>query len=393
MGRAYSSAPIRERAVSRPSGIGWEDGRMSPRDVVILGSTGSIGTQALDLVRANPNRFRVVALTAGGANTELFDQQVAEFAPRFHGLGGEASLEAAGLACDVVLNGISGAAGLGPTLAALDAGNTLALANKESLIIGGPVVTGRAKPGQIVPVDSEHSALAQCLRGGRPEEGRRLVLTASGGPFRGRTREQLGQVTVEEALAHPTWDMGPLVTINSATLVNKGLEVIEAHLLFDIPFDRIEVVVHPTSVVHSMVEFVDGSTLVQASPPTMLIPIALGLAWPDRVPETAPAVDWTRPQAWEFSPLDDEAFPAVRLAREAGESGGTAPAVYNAANEVCVEAFRTGALAFVDIVDTVGRVLHSRPVGSEGDLTVDDVLAADAWARVSAAEHVKDLPR
>jgi len=366
---------------------------MTPRDVVILGSTGSIGTQALDLVRANPDRFRVVALTAGGSNAELFERQVAEFAPRFKGLGGEASLEAAALACDVVLNGISGAAGLGPTLAALDAGNTLALANKESLIIGGPVVTGRAKPGQIVPVDSEHSALAQCLRGGRPEEVRRLVLTASGGPFRGRTREQLGQVTVDEALAHPTWDMGPLVTINSATLVNKGLEVIEAHLLFDIPFDRIEVVVHPTSVVHSMVEFVDGSTLVQASPPTMLIPIALGLAWPDRVPEAAPAVDWTRPQAWEFSPLDDEAFPAVRLAREAGESGGTAPAVYNAANEVCVEAFRTGALAFVDIVDTVGRVLHSRPVGSEPDLTVDDVLAADAWARASAAEHVKDLPR
>jgi 1-deoxy-D-xylulose-5-phosphate reductoisomerase len=373
--------------------MGWEDGRMSPRDVVILGSTGSIGTQALDLVRANPDRFRVVALTAGGSNTELFEQQVAEFAPRFHGLGGDASREAAGLGCDVVLNGISGAAGLGPTLAALDAGNTLALANKESLIIGGPVVTGRAKPGQIVPVDSEHSALAQCLRGGRPEEVRRLVLTASGGPFRGRTREQLGHVTVDEALAHPTWDMGPLVTINSATLVNKGLEVIEAHLLFDIPFDRIEVVVHPTSVVHSMVEFVDGSTLVQASPPTMLIPIALGLAWPDRVPGAAPAVDWTRPQAWEFSPLDDEAFPAVRLAREAGESGGTAPAVYNAANEVCVEAFRTGSLAFVDIVDTVGRVLHSRPVGSEADLTADDVLAADAWARASAAEHVKDLPR
>ena len=222
--------------------------------------------------------------------------------------------------CDVVLNGITGAVGLRPTVAALEAGNTLALANKESLIIGGPVVTALAAPGQIVPVDSEHSALAQCLRGGRADEVRRLVLTASGGPFRGRTREQLEDVTPEEALAHPTWDMGPVVTINSATLVNKGLEVIEAHLLFGIPFDRIEVVVHPTSVVHSMVEFVDGSTLVQASPPTMLIPIALGLAWPDRLPDTAPPVDWTTPQAWEFPPLDDDAFPAVRLAARRGSA-------------------------------------------------------------------------
>jgi 1-deoxy-D-xylulose-5-phosphate reductoisomerase len=184
--------------------------------------------------------------------------------------------------------------------------------------------------------------------------------------------------------------MGPVVTINSATLVNKGLEVIEAHLLFGIPFDRIEVVVHPTSVVHSMVEFVDGSTLAQASPPTMLIPIALGLAWPDRVADTAPPVDWTVAQTWEFFPLDDEAFPAVRLARQAGEQGGTAPAVYNAANEVCVEAFRTGALAFVDIVDTVGRVLNSHDVGSSAELTVDDVLAADAWARAQTQNELKD---
>jgi len=361
------------------------------RDVVVLGSTGSIGTQALDVVRANPDRFRVVGLTAGGSKEELFAQQVAEFAPAFHGIGEEASAEAAVQECDVVLNGITGAVGLRPTLAALDAGNTLALANKESLIIGGPVVTGRAQPGQIVPVDSEHSALAQCLRGGRREEVRRLVLTASGGPFRGRTGEQLADVTVEDALAHPTWDMGPMVTINSATLVNKGLEVIEAHLLFDIPFDRIEVVVHPTSVVHSMVEFVDGSTLVQASPPTMMISIALGLAWPDRVPDAAPAVDWAQRQTWEFTPLDNDAFPAVALAREAGERGGTAPAVYNAANEVCVEAFRAGTLPFVDIVDTVARVLRNRPVGSETELTVDDVLAADAWARSNAADYVKEL--
>jgi 1-deoxy-D-xylulose-5-phosphate reductoisomerase len=368
------------------------------RDVVILGSTGSVGTQALEVVRANPDRFRVVGLTAGGSQEQLFEEQVAEFAPAYSGLGEDASTEAAGLACDVVLNAITGAVGLRPTVAALDSGNILALANKESLIIGGPVVTALAKPGQIVPVDSEHSALAQCLRGGRVEEVRRLVLTASGGPFRGRTREQLTQVTPEEALNHPTWDMGPVVTINSATLVNKGLEVIEAHLLFDIPFDRIEVVVHPTSVVHSMVEFADGSTIAQASPPTMLIPIALGLAWPDRVPDTAPPVDWTSPQTWEFFPLDDDAFPAVRLARDAGERGGTAPAVYNAANEVCVEAFRSGGLAFVDIVDTVALLLdrhslNSHPVGSEPDLTVDDVLAADAWARSTAAELLKDPAR
>ena len=359
------------------------------RDVAVLGSTGSIGTQALDIVRANPDRFRVVALTAGGSNRGPFDAQVAEFAPSFSGLGAEASAEAASRPADVVLNGITGAVGLGATLAALDAGNTLALANKESLIMGGPLVLERAKPGQIVPVDSEHSALAQCLRGGTPEEVRRLVLTASGGPFRGRTREELLAVTVDEALAHPTWDMGPVVTINSATLVNKGLEVIEAHLLFGIPYDRIEVVVHPTSVVHSMVEFVDGSTLVQASPPTMLIPIALGLAWPDRVPDTAPPVDWSRTNTWEFLPLDDEAFPAVGLARQAGERGVTAPAVYNAANEVAVGAFRRGRLRFVEIVDTVARVLGDHDVPSEQTLTVDDVLAADAWARDEATRLIE----
>jgi len=361
---------------------------MQRRDVVVLGSTGSIGTQALDLVRANPERFRVVALTAGGSDPSLFEAQVAEFAPALHGLGEQASIDAAAHPCDVVLNGITGAVGLRPTLAALDAGNTLALANKESLIIGGPLVTERAKPGQIVPVDSEHSALAQCLRGGREDEVRRLVLTASGGPFRGRTRAELQGVSVEEALAHPTWDMGPVVTINSATLVNKGLEVIEAHLLFGIPFDRIEVVVHPTSVVHSMVEFVDGSTLLQASPPTMLIPIALGLNWPDRVPDAAPAVDWTRPETWEFYPLDDEAFPAVGLAREAGERGGTAPAVYNAANEVCVDAFRGGRLAFADLVPAVAMVVGNHDVPSKDHLTVDDVLAADAWARSAAADLI-----
>ncbi|HEY3014386.1 MAG TPA: 1-deoxy-D-xylulose-5-phosphate reductoisomerase [Nocardioides sp.] len=359
------------------------------REIVILGSTGSIGTQALDIVRANPDRFRVVGLTAGGSNPELFESQVAEFGPAYSGLGEDASTEAAGLACDVVLNGITGAVGLRPTLAALDAGNTLALANKESLIIGGPLVLERAKPDQIVPVDSEHSAVAQCLRGGRPDEVRRLVLTASGGPFRGRSRDELAGVTKDQALAHPNFAMGPVITVNSATLVNKGLEVIEAHLLFGLDFDRIDVVVHPQQVVHSMVEFHDGSTIAQASPPSMLIPIALGMGWPDRVPDAGPGCDWTTASTWEFFPLDDEAFPAVSLARRAGAAGGTAPAVYNAANEVCVAAFLGGGLPFVEIVPTVASVLGAHDVPSKERLTVDDVLAADAWARSEAARIIE----
>ena len=286
------------------------------------------------------------------------------------------------MACDVVLNGITGAVGLRPTVAALEAGNTLALANKESLIIGGPVVTALAKPGQIVPVDSEHSALAQCLRGGRAEEVRRLVLTASGGPFRGRTREELAEVTPEEALNHPTWDMGPVVTINSATLVNKGLEVIEAHLLFDIPFDRIEVVVHPTSVVHSMVEFIDGSTLAQASPPTMLIPIALGLAWPDRVPDTAPPVDWTTPPDVGVLPARRRGVPR----RTPGPRRGGARRHRAGRLQRRQRGVRRGVPHRAAGVR--GHRRHGcrgpdsrHPVGSDADLTVDDVLAADAWAR------------
>jgi 1-deoxy-D-xylulose-5-phosphate reductoisomerase len=356
------------------------------RDIIILGSTGSIGRQALDLVRANPGRFRVVGLTAGGGNPALFAEQVEEFAPRIHGAGEEASVEAAATRCDVVLNGITGAVGLRPTIAALEAGNRLALANKESLIIGGPIVAGLARPGQIVPVDSEHSALAQCLRVGEPSDVRRLVLTASGGPFRGWDRERLAAVTPEQALAHPTWSMGPVITVNSATLVNKGLEVIEAHLLFRVPLDRIVVVVHPTSVVHSMVEYVDGSTIAQASPPTMLIPIALGLDWPARVPDVAPPVDWSVQQGWDFYPLDENVFTAVRLARQVAAAGHTAPAVYNAANEVCVEEFLGGRIGFLDIVDTVEQVVTAHDVPSKATLTVEDVLDADAWARTRAAE-------
>ncbi|TDB93075.1 1-deoxy-D-xylulose-5-phosphate reductoisomerase [Actinomadura sp. 7K534] len=393
------------------------------RELAVLGSTGSIGTQALDVVRRNPGRFRVAGLAAGGGRVDLLAEQALEFRPDIVAVarasaaqdlqlafyaeakrrgyasgdypipkivaGPDAVTEVAAWPCDVVLNGVTGALGLASTLAALDAGRTLALANKESLIVGGPLVKERARPGQIVPVDSEHSALAQCLRGGRAAEVRRLVLTASGGPFRGRGREELTGVTPEQALNHPTWDMGPVVTINSATLVNKGLEVIEAHLLFDVPMDRIEVMVHPQSVIHSMVEFTDGSTLAQASPPDMRLPIALGIDWPDRVPDAAPGIDWSKAHTWELFPLDDEAFPAVALARRAGELGGTFPAVYNAANEECVDAFRAGRLPFLGIVDTVARVVDehekhgARPAGRP---TLDDVLAADGWARARTRE-------
>ena len=362
---------------------------MTVRDIVVLGSTGSIGTQALDLVRAHPDRFRVVGLTAGGSNPDLFAAQVDEFRPEFSGLGEEASTEAAARACDVVLNGITGAVGLRPTLAALDAGTTLALANKESLIIGGPLVRERARPGQIVPVDSEHSAIAQSLRAGSAGEVRRLVLTASGGPFRGRSAAELADVTPEQALAHPNFSMGRVITTNSATLVNKGLEVIEAHLLFDVPFDRIDVVVHPQQLVHSMVEFVDGAVVAQLGLPTMLVPISLGMGWPDRVPDAETPIDWTKGADWRFEPLDDEVFPAVTLARAAGERGGTAPAVYNAANEVAVDAFHEGRLRFPDIVATVSQVLAAHDVPSREHLTVDDVLAADAWARAEATELIR----
>ncbi|WP_299057904.1 1-deoxy-D-xylulose-5-phosphate reductoisomerase [uncultured Nocardioides sp.] len=365
------------------------------RDVVILGSTGSIGTQALDLCRAHPDRFRVVGLAAGGSRPDEFQRQVDEFAPSYAGLGDAAALEAAGTPCDVVLNGITGAAGLRPTLTALEAGSTLALANKESLIIGGPIVLDLAAPGQIVPVDSEHSAVAQALRAGTGAEVRRLVLTASGGPFRGRSADDLADVTPADALKHPNFAMGPVITVNSATLVNKGLEVIEAALLFDLPLERVDVVVHPQQLVHSMVEFVDGSTIAQASPPSMLIPIALGMGWPDRVPDAGPGCDWTTASTWTFEPLDDEAFPAVVLARRAGAAGGTAPAVYNAANEVAVAAFLDGRLPFTRIVAVVADVLAAHTSAQDGGvrstsprLTVDDVLAADTWARAEATARL-----
>jgi len=383
------------------------------RDVVILGSTGSIGTQALQVVAANPDRFRVVALTAGGSRPDLLVEQVRAFRPRFVAVDDDAAAaalagrladagfggvevvgaggneRAASLPCDVVLNAITGAAGLLATLATLRAGTTLALANKESLVIGGRLVTDAAAPGQVVAVDSEHSAIAQALRSGRASEVRRVILTAAGGPFRGRGRDQLEDVTPEQAMAHPTWSMGRVITINSATLVNKGLELLEAALLYGVDLDDITVVVHPTSDVHSMVEFVDGSTIAQCSPPDMRLPIALGLAWPERIPDAAPSFDWGRPRDWHFEPLDAAAFPAVELARRCGRAGGTAPAVFNAANEVCVDAFCVGRLGFLGIVATVEAVVDEHLASghvADAALTLDAVLAADAWARVRATE-------
>jgi 1-deoxy-D-xylulose-5-phosphate reductoisomerase len=400
------------------------------RDVVILGSTGSVGTQALDVIARHPDRFRVVGLAARGDRVDLLarqalacgveavavarasaasDLQLAFYAaaqtrgfssgdaavPKILA-GPDAATELASWPCDVVLNAMTGAIGLAPTLAALDAGRTLALANKESLIVGGDLVMDRAAPGQVIPVDSEHSAIAECLGGAGPRAAdpqavRRLVLTASGGPFRGRSRADLAGVTPAEALAHPTWVMGPVITVNSATLVNKGLEVIEAHLLFGVSLDRIDVVVHPQSVVHSMVEFTDGSTLAQASPPDMRLPIARALGWPARVPGAVQSCDWTRAARWDFEPLDDEAFPAVALAREVGTAGGGAPAVYNAANEVCVAAFLAGRLAFSAIVDTVAQVVadYLAATGHASSTpSLQTVLAADDWARERASARL-----
>lgn len=389
---------------------------MQPRRIVLLGSTGSIGTQAIEVVDGAPHLFEVVALSAGGGNLELLARQavhtraqavgIAQGSPhrlqeliddaaRSAGLdnyrpeiiaGPDASTRIAEIESEVVLNGITGSIGLAPTLAALKSGATLALANKESLIVGGSLVKAAAREGQIVPVDSEHSAIAQCLRAGSEQEVDRLILTASGGPFRGRTREQLHSVSPQEALAHPTWDMGLMVTTNSASLVNKGLEVIEAHLLFDIPLDRIDVVVHPQSVVHSMVQFVDGSIIAQASPPDMRLPIALGLGWPDRVPKAATPCDWSKATSWTFEPLDVSAFPAVELAKDAAKQGSTFPAVFNAANEEAVMAFHEGRIRFTDIVDTIESVL-SEHTGASG-LTVESVLDAEKWARARAHERL-----
>jgi len=381
------------------------------RTVALLGSTGSIGTQALDVIGRHRDRLDVVALAAGGAHPDLLVAQVREFSPRLVAVadpgaaayvrqaladagvgvevtaGPDAATGAAAMGADVVLNGMTGSVGLGPTLAALESGSTLALANKESLVAGGALVrAAMQRPDQIVPVDSEHSALAQALRSGTHGEVDRLVLTASGGAFRGRTRAQLEHVTVEEALRHPNWDMGPVVTINSATMVNKALEVIEAHLLFDVPMERIDVVVHPQSLVHSLVQFWDGSTLAQVSPPDMRIPIAWGLSWPERLPHVAPALAWDAAQTWDFAPLDQEAFPAVALARQAVAASALHPAVFNAANEQAVAAFMRGQLPFLGIVETVRSVVEEYDAGTEVSLAAVD--AAQQWARRTADARI-----
>ncbi len=358
------------------------------RRVIVLGSTGSIGTQALEVIREHPDQFELVALAAG-TNSELLESQASEFgvAANRAVLGAEAATDLVGsVEADVVVNGITGSIGLAPTLATLASGKVLALANKESLIVGGRLVTEQARPGQIVPVDSEHSALAQCLLAGARSEVRKLILTASGGPFRGYSREQLTLVTPEQALNHPTWNMGKVVTTNSATLVNKGLELIEAHLLFDVAIDDIDVVVHPQSIVHSMVEFVDGSTIAQVSPPNMKLPIALGMSWPDRIDSVTPALDFASAGQWTFEPLNESVFGAVKLARQVAKAGLTYPAVYNAANEEAVEAFHRNRLGFTQILDVVERVVEAHEADEQ--LTLESVLAAERWARDRAAAQM-----
>jgi 1-deoxy-D-xylulose-5-phosphate reductoisomerase len=376
------------------------------RDVVILGSTGSIGVQALEIIEANPGKFRVVALTAAGNNIDLLVAQAVKFKVSVVGVthnaekvrqglpgvqvidGPDASTEVAAITCDVVLNAITGSIGLAPTLAALRVGNTLALANKESLVAGGEMVMALAKPGQLLPVDSEHSALWQALKSGTKSEVSKLVLTASGGPF--RDRDDLSTVTIAEALAHPTWAMGPVVTINSSTLVNKGLEIIEAHYLFDIPYAQIEAVIHPQSVVHSLVEYVDGSTIAQASPPNMKGPIAYALSYPDRLAKSSVPIDWNTASMWSFAPIDTVKFPAVDLARRCGSLGGGLPAIFNAANEVAVAAFldsHIGYSAIIDTIDAVVQQLSPSAVSSLRDLA--DVSAIEDDARRVAHEVIK----
>ncbi len=356
------------------------------RRVIVLGSTGSIGVQALEVIAANREHFQVVGLAAGSRRAAV-EAQAAAFGVTHIALGEiEAEQLVRTIDADVVLNGITGSVGLGPTLATLETGKTLALANKESLIVGGELVMAAAAAGQIVPVDSEHSAIAQALLSGTAAEVRRLVITASGGPFRGRSRDSLRDVTPSEALAHPTWDMGLVVTTNSSTLVNKGLEIIEAHYLFGVPYERIEVTVHPQSIVHSMVEFIDGSTIAQCSPPDMRLPISLGLDWPHRVADVGAPLDWTAASSWTFEPLDAVAFPAVELAKGVGREGGTYPAVFNAANEQAVHAFHAGRIGYLDIVDIVAAVVDSH--GSSGALTRESLAEAERWARSEADRRI-----
>ncbi len=372
------------------------------RDIVILGSTGSIGVQALEVISQNPDKFRVIGLAAGKNNVEKLIAQARKFDVPVIGTSGDATAlrealpkqtvidgpnaarEVAALQADVVLNGITGSIGLAPTLSALEAGNKVALANKESLVAGGDLVVSHGRD-RIIPVDSEHSALFQAMQAGRASDVARVILTASGGPF--RERSDLSGVKVSDALAHPTWSMGPVVTINSATLVNKGLEIIEAHYLFGTPYSKIDAVIHPQSIVHSMVEFVDGSTVAQASPPDMKGPIAYALAYPDRVSAAMPPIDWTKRQSWEFEPIDESRFPSIALARRCGALGGAFTAIYNAANEVAVEAFLSEAIPFTAIVDTIDRTVTKLGSGAPEKIRdLADVTAIENDARRVATE-------
>ena len=383
------------------------------RDIVILGSTGSIGVQALEIVAANPETFRVVGLSAGRKNPDLLIQQAKKFGVPIVGTmapaaetagvkiieGANSSNEIAALPCDIVLNGITGAIGLGPTLSALKAGNKVALANKESLVAGGDLVTDlvkqlNAKNGgnYLLPVDSEHSAIFQAMLAGRREDVKKVILTASGGPF--REQKDLDSVTVAQALAHPTWNMGEVVTINSATLLNKGLEIIEAHYLFDLPYNQIEAVIHPQSVVHSMVEFNDGSTIAQASPPNMKGPISYALTFPKRLPKVTTAIDWNKTHNWNFSPIDNQRFPAVELAKRCGEIGNGMPAVYNAANEVAVAAFLNSQIKFTAILQIVSAAVDSLAASATTKIRdLNDVSAIENNARSIATKKINELAR
>ncbi len=372
------------------------------RDVVILGSTGSIGVQALEVIATHPDKFRVVALAAGSKRIELLAKQARDFnvpivattgdGKKLRELlgntevidGKDSAKTVAAISCDVVLNGINGSIGLGPTLSALEAGNTVALANKESLVAGGDLVISHGRD-RLIPVDSEHSAIFQALKSGKREEVSKFVLTASGGPF--RNRKDLSDITVAEALAHPTWNMGEVVTINSATLVNKGLEIIEAHYLFDIPYSKIEAVIHPQSIIHSFVEFVDGSTIAQASPPNMKGPIAYALSYPERINNVISSIDWRLAHNWTFEPIDEVRFPSIELARRCGALGGAVTAIFNAANEVAVEAFLKKHIAFSAIVETIERVVNKLASSAPEKIRdIQDVTAIENDARRVAHE-------
>ena len=374
------------------------------RDLVILGSTGSIGVQALEIVASHPGAFNVVAISAYGSNPEVIIEQARTFKVQVIGVvknaeviraalpgvavidGPNAATEIAAITCEVVLNGITGSIGLGPTLAALEVGNKLALANKESLVAAGELVMSRAGENQLIPVDSEHSAIWQSALAGKKSEIAKLVLTASGGPF--RNRRDLSDVTIADALAHPTWAMGQVVTINSATLMNKSLEIIEAHYLFDIAYNKIEAVIHPQSIVHSMVEYIDGSTLAQLSPPNMKGPISYALNWPARLPAATKAMDWSQPHLLEFEPIDHERFPVIELARRCGELGGGLPAIFNAANEVAVAAFLAGQISFTSIIESVDLTVQRLGAAVNPIRDLDDVSAIENDARKVSSEII-----